>query len=35
MRGLDLVLTGRTVTRGAVTCAKSDLDGSNEEKRRM
>ena len=32
MRGLDLVLSGRTVTRG---CAESELGGSNEEKRRM
>ena len=35
MRGLDLVLPGRTVTRGAVTCAKSELGGSHEEKRKM
>ena len=35
MRGLDLVLLGRTVTRGGVTCAKSELGDCNEEKRRM
>ena len=33
MQGLDLVLTGRTVTGGAVTCAEPELDGCNEEKK--